>query len=256
MRSRLYAGVLLIMVIVQITPVLAQEEEEPLPPPRRSRAAKVGGGGGFTPVFLFWSVDDLNANIPSNAGKFDKSPMLLLGGQGYAYIMLLDNLRVGGMGVGGSTKISALEVSTGVRRDTEVSINFGGVTFEYVIPIFERLDVVPGIMLGGGGMGIKLTRDQGGFKNWNNLWSDFGFNSSTPNVSQKLEGTFFVYQPSLQIEVAILRWLGLRAGVSYVGMFAPKWKLDQQFDVAGVPDKINGRGWIITSGIFLGTFLF
>jgi len=94
-------------VILSITPILAQEEE-PIPPPRRSHASKVGGGGGFTPVFLFWNVDDLNAFMPSNAGKFEKSPMVLLGGQGYAYIMLFDNLRVGGMGAGGSTTISAL----------------------------------------------------------------------------------------------------------------------------------------------------
>lgn len=254
MKKRKILSVLFLLMLIHCAPLSAQEEEEPLPPPRRMSAAKAGGGGGFTPLILFWNVDDLNAFIPANAGKFGKTPMLLLGGGGYAYIMLIDNLRVGGMGVGGSAKTST--VSAGVRRDVEVGVNFGGVTVEYAIPVFERLDIVPGITLGGGGMDITLARDLGGFKTWDALWGDFDLNASTPNVTQRLEGSFFVYQPSVQIEFAILRWLGVRAGVSYVGMFSPTWTVDEQFDLAGVPSRINGKGWVVNTGLFIGTFLF
>jgi hypothetical protein len=252
------ATLLALFLVLQIMPLIAQEEEEePLPPPRPKSAAKIGGGGGFTPVFLFWNVDALNEFIPSNAQKFDKNPIALFGGQGYAYIMLLENLRVGGLGVGGSVKTSALERNTNIRRDIEVAINFGGVTVEYVIPIMERLDIVPGILLGGGGMEITTTRNtQRSTFGWDELWNEIEFNSAVPNLTRSIEGSFFVYQPSLQIEYALLQWLGLRVGVSYVGMISPTWKLDEQFDVAGVPNKINGNGFVIHTGIFLGTFLY
>lgn len=248
-------SLIIFLLTFYVAPLFGQEEEEEsIPPPRRARAAKVGGGGGFTPVLLFWNVDALNDFVPLNASKFDNTPMLLLGGGGYAYIMLIENLRVGGMGAGGSTTTSA--VSGGVRRDLEVSIGFGGVTIEYTIPVFERLDIVPGILLGGGGFDITMTRDRGGLKTWDSLWTEFDTNSPTSDLSRKLEGTFFVYQPSLQVEFAVLRWLGLRVGVSYVGMASPSWELDERFDVAGVPENIKGQGWIIHTGLFVGTFLF
>lgn len=258
MKKKLCGILIILLLVLQVAPAFAQEEEEePLPPPRKQNAPKVGGGGGFTPVWLLWDVDAFNSELPLSVAKFSKSPMLLLGGGGYAYIMLLDNLRVGGMGLGGSTKSSA--ISGGVRRDVEVSVGFGGVTIEYAISIFNRLDIVPGIMLGGGGMDITTTRDNGSFKFWGGqggLWDEFDLNSPTQNVTRKMSGSFFVYVPSVQIEFALLRWVGLRAGVSYVGMSSPSWKLDQRFDVVGVPTKINGQGWTINTGIFIGTFLY
>lgn len=245
------------MLTIQIAPLLGQEEEEPIPPPRRAKAGKIGGGGGFTPVWLFWDTEALNEiTSVNNSGKFDKSPMLLLGGQGFAYIMLIDNLRLGGMGVGGSTKLTTISSSGDIRRSVEVHIGFGGVTVEYALSLFERLDIVPGILLGSGGMDITISRDHGHLVRWDNLWTEVGRDSSTKDLSRKLQGSFFIYQPSLQIEFALLRWLGLRAGVSYVGMAAPSWKLDEQFDVDDVPPKINGKGWVINTGIFVGTFLF
>jgi len=246
---------LALLLIVDVFPLAAQEEEEePLPPPRRQAAAKIGGAGGFTPLFLFWDVDAFNTFLPTSVQKFDKSPMFLTGGQGFAYIMLVENLRIGGMGVGGSSKTSA--ITGGFRRDVEVGINFGGVTIEYAIPIIERLDVVPGILFGGGSMRITMTRDDGSFKYWGSLWSDFDGSQATINYTRNLSGSFLVYQPSVQVEFAVLRWLAIRVGASYVGMGSPSWTLDEQFDVTNVPSKVNGQGWVIHTGIFAGTFLF
>lgn len=258
MITRFLIGAIIVLLSLQLSPALAQweeEEEEPIPPPRRYNVAKIGGAVGFTPVLLFWNVDAVNEYVfPALGKKFDKSPMILWGGGGYAYIMLIENMRVGGMGLSGSSKLSVLSGST--RRDVEVSIGYGGVSLEYAIPIIERVDVVPGIVLGGGSMGIKMTRDEGGFKRWHNLWNDFGDTTRIFDFSRNLEGSFFTYQPSLHVEVAILQWLGLRAGISYVGMAAPDWKLDEQFEIADVPSKVNGKGWVFNTGIFVGTFLF
>lgn len=256
MKSRLL-WLMLLLVALQVVPLLAQEdqdEEEPLPPPRRASAAKIGGAGGFTPLWLFWDTKAFNDVLPPNVTPFDKSPMLLLGGQGYAYVMLIENLRIGGMGAGGTAKSST--VAGNVRRDVEIGIDFGGVTLDYAVPIVERLDVVPGVMLGGGSVSIATGRSQIAWKKWDDLWTELRDNKEVNDVTRKMEGGFFVVQPSVNIEYAVLRWLGVRIGASYVAMMSPSWKVDERFDLAGVPSNIKGNGWMINAGVFAGTFLF
>lgn len=256
MKLKVSLALLAMLFVVDLRTLIAQEEEEePLPPPRRQSAAKIGGGGGFTPLFLFWNVDAFNNALPPSVQKFDKVPMFLTGGQGFAYIMLVENLRVGGMGASGSSKTTA--IAGGFRRDVLVGVGFGGVTVEYAMPIVERLDLVPGILLGGGAMEITMTRDNGSFKDWGNLWSEFDDgNRATLNYARRVNGSFFVYQPSLHVEVAVLRWLAIRVGAGYVGMVSPSWELDEKFEVANVPSSVSGKGWVIHTGIFAGTFLF
>ncbi|MBI1805700.1 MAG: hypothetical protein HYR76_01460 [Ignavibacteria bacterium] len=239
-------------------PALAQEDEEEPLPPRRHTQAKIGGAGGFTQNLLFLDLDPINEVLRnSNAAEFEKGPMLLVGGQGYGYILVIPNLRIGGIGGSGTIKSKSLDLSTKTRRDVELSVGFGGVTIDYVIPVIPRLDVACGVLLGGGGTTIKMTRDQGAPKVWSDLWSGFGdVVGSTNEYSRTLSGSFFVYQPSVNVEYAVLRWLGLRAGVSYLGMAGNNWKLDDKYELVGVPDRVSGKGFMFNGGIFLGTFIF
>jgi hypothetical protein len=168
--------------------------------------------------------------------------------------MFLPNLRVGGMGMGGSIKSTSLD-GFGVRRDAELGVSFGGVTFEYVIPVVERLDVAVGAMLGGGGIGITLRQDVGANKTWGQEWGNFGRVGGTiTSITRKLDGSYFVWVPSVSVEYALLGWFGARIGVSYVGMSAPSWKLDNNYELLGVPSNVNGKGFMINAGLFLGTF--
>jgi hypothetical protein len=247
---------MMFMVLILETPAFAQDQDdEPLPPPRRSAAPKIGGGAGFIQHYLFLDMDPINKMLVSaNAAPFDGNGLVMLGGQGYGYIMLLPNFRLGGQGASGTRTSRSLQGNT--RRTVELSVGYGGVTMDYVIPIRPRVDVALGMVLGSGGMSMKITRDNGAGKDWNQIWKDFGGQDSVYNYSSTLEGSFFVYQPSVNVEVAVLRWLGLRVGASYLGMAGGNWKADDQFDIIGVPDNISGKGWMINGGIFLGTFLF
>jgi hypothetical protein len=159
------------------------------------------------------------------------------------------------MGAGGSQSSSVVGLD-GYRRDADIDISFGGGTVEYSIPITERFDLVPGIMLGGGGIDLNLRKDKPSNKIWNELINEYGSSDSTGNFRRTFKGSFFIFQPSLNFEYALLRWVGLRVGVSYVGMISPTWKLDDAFDVVSVPDKLSGKGLMINAGVFLGTFLF
>jgi hypothetical protein len=240
-------------------PLLAQQDEEQVPmPPKHSVQAKIGGAAGFTQNLLFLNLDPINEILKqSNAVPFDKNPMLLLGGQGYGYIMLVPNLRVGGLGAGGSMVSKSFDPATNIRRDVELSVSFGGVTIEYAVPVVPRLDVAFGVMLGGGSTSIKMTRNINSNKLWSSIWDEYGSDHPmTDEYTRNLSGSFFIYQPSLNIEYAILRWVGLRVGVSYNGMAVSDWKIDDKYDLIGVPDKVSGKGLMINGGIFLGTFLY
>ncbi len=264
---RLFIYVVCLIFVLTI-PILAQEEEEIPFPPQRHAQAKIGGAGGFTQNLLFINLDPINEILKnSNAAQFKKNPMLLLGGQGYGYIMVIPNLRIGGLGAGGSMIQSSLDTNghefglPNVRRDVELSVRFGGVTIEYAVSIIPQLDVAIGIMLGGGSTRIKMTRNENSDKVWGDVWDKFGSSNDDPNrltdeYTRNLSGSFFIYQPSLNIEYAVLRWVGLRLGVSYNGMMVNKWTLDDKYDIIGVPDKISGKGFMINGGIFLGTFLY
>jgi len=238
---------------------LAQDDVTVPIPPKRTRAAKVGAFGGFTPGWLFVDVKPINAVLQSNGGApLKDSGVFMAGGAGAAYIMFVPNLRVGGLGMGGSISSTSLDAA-GIRRDAELSVGFGGVTVEYVIPVVERLDVAVGTMLGGGGIDLTLRRDTGGNNTWLQEWGAFysGNYENTaqiPNVTRRMSGSFFVYIPSVSVEYAIVGWLGARLGASYVGMASPSWELDDKYELLGVPSDVSGRGFMINAGLFLGTF--
>ncbi len=218
---------------------------------------RMGGAGGFTPYVLFWNVKEINNALQTQAGPTLKNqPIFLYGGEGYGYIMVIENLRIGGLGVGGRTKSSSILGST--RMDLEANVAFGGLTINYAIPLSQRIDFTVGSMVGWGGIDLKLRRDNWGVKNWDVLLNQWGSSGlvQVNNFSYSVNSTFFVFQPNVKIEYAILRWLSLRIGVGYLGMVGGDWKLDDQFELIGVSKKLNASGITIDSGIFIGTFMF
>lgn len=236
---------------------LALSQEDEALSQSESKIIRMGGAGGFTPYILFWNVKQLNNALKTEMGpQIENNPLLLYGGEGYGYIMFIENLRIGGMGAGGITKSST--VLSGTRMDLETSVSFGGVTIDYCIPVNERFDVLIGALIGGGSLDLKLRRDTWNLKTWDDILNSWGTRGTVfvNNFSYSIGGSFFVYKPGVKFEYAILRWLGVRLGVSYYGMTGGDWKLDETFELIGVPDKINASGIMLDAGVFLGTFLF
>ena len=246
---------LLIALLITASSVL-QAQEEPIPP-KRTRGAKVGALAGFTMGYLFMDTKPINDFlVMSNAAPVSENGVFLIGGAGTAYIMLVKNLRVGGIGMSGSSKSASVDPTTGLRRDTRLTAGYGAITFEYVLPIVERLDLVGGLNLGWGGIDMELTKSSGGSTTWEQEQAAFGSQNLTApsNITRKLEGNFFIWTPSVSLEYAFLGWLGVRAGVSYLGMSSPAWEVDGNYDLVGVPSNVTGKGWMVNGGIFLGTF--
>ncbi len=254
--KRVHLLVTAIVVLITTFASAQDQDDEPLPPPRRAGATKIGGAGGFTQSWLFMNVDPINQIMKKeNLAEFNRSGVFMVGGQGYGYIMLVPNLRIGGMGMSGSAKSKTL--AGNIVREVELSAGYGGVTVDYTLPVVPRLDVSIGMMLGGGGIDLKFNRSYGLAQQWDKTWDDFGLGAKPADeYSGKLSGSFFIYQPALNVEYAVLRWVGIRAGVSYVGMSNPTWKRDDKFEVFGVPGDVSGKGWSFNTGIFIGTFVF
>lgn len=246
--------ILIVLAILAPSFVHAQEE---LIPPKRSRGAKVGALGGVTMGWLMWDAKPVNDFLKlGGAAPVNDNGVFLIGGAGSAYIMLVKNLRVGGIGMSGSSKSSVLDPGSGIRREAKLGAGYGALTFEYVHPIVQRLDLVGGVALGWGGLDIELRKSSGNATTWEQESAAFAAGSigTTNNLSRKLSGNFFIWSPSISIEYAFLGWLGVRVGLSYLGMSGPSWEADDTFDVTNVPSNVTGKGVMINGGLFLGTF--
>lgn len=255
-------SVLLLVALVSWS-MLAPAQEEPIPPPRRAKAPKVGLFAGYTPGWLFADTKPVDAFLTGgNAAPIDAGSIFMNGGAGAIYILVVQNVRVGFMGMGGTSTNSGVFTTdvdgtpTSITKDSELNVSLGGFTFEYVLPIMPKLDVAVGTMIGWGGTQITLRQNIGGPVSWQieqDLLRDWPDTPGT-NVTRNLSGSFFTLMPAVNLEYAILSYLGVRVGVAYVAMLAPSWDLDAKYDLTGVPSDVNGSGLMIQGGIFLGTF--
>ena len=244
------------LLITMLVP-LASAQEEPIPP-RRTKAPKVGLFAGYTPGLLFVNVTPVNEFLAgTGAAPFEDQGMFMQGGAGALYILVIPNVRVGFMAMGGGRTSTTVDIGTGNRQDVSLNVSFGGFTFDYVWTIVPKLDVAVGTMIGWGGMDLTLRKQlPGEGQTWDREKDLFtNWNATTGNVlTRGLSGSFFTLIPALNVEYAISGWIGVRLGASYVAMIAPSWTLDGEYDLAGVPSSVKGNGFMLNAGIFVGTF--
>ena len=248
--------VLITVIIAATVTSWGMAQVDPIPPPRRITAPKVGIFIGFTPGWLNLNMKPINEFIVGgNGAPLDDNGVVMLGGAGAIYILVIRNFRVGGMGMSGSSS-STLTDQNGVRRDAELGTGFGGFTFEYVFPIFRRFDIAVGTMIGWGSLNLTLRQNIGGTNSWTGEQEIFGTWPPTTltNLTRRLSGSFFTLVPAVNLEYAPLGWLGLRLGASYVVMTAASWDVDGNYDLVGVPGDVSGSGFMINGGILIGTF--
>ncbi|MBW7888697.1 MAG: hypothetical protein H3C35_10125 [Bacteroidetes bacterium] len=250
---------LLIILLVFSLPILAQDKSDDDNDWERTTKIKVGGAGGVTPIAAFFNNNELDKSLKAvGLPALGSDPIYLVGGEGYGYIMFLKNVRMGGGAVSGSKTVSAIQNLGGgvsMKKDVEYSVSYGGFLIDYVLPIQDRLDIAAGFTIGGGNINLKMTRDDNSLKVWDSVWNDYGnINSQTRNYTRNLNGSFGVFNPHINIEYAILRWLQLRVGVGYPIMYSPEWTFDEKFTLNSVPSKVKTNGYTINAGIMFGFF--
>ncbi len=225
-------------------------EKEWKEPPR----VKVGGAGGVVTSLGFFKNDEINKTLKGiGMPALSSDPMVLVGGEGYGYIMFLPNLRIGGFGQGGHQTVSTLDAAN-VQREVEYHVSYGGFLMDYVVPVTHRLDIAGGFTIGGGSIEILMSRDDGGFKKWGDLWSEFGNNDPTHNVTRSMSGAFVAFNPHLTVEYSLLTWMQLRVGVGYPMMFNASWQLNDKQDIMNVPSNLRPDGITVNGALMFGFF--
>ncbi len=170
--------------------------------------AKFGGAGGFTPMVLFPNYDAVNSEISKLGMNELSGPLYTWGGGGYVYVMIIDNLRLGGIGFSGYQS----ETSSQNSMDNEVvnSLGGGAATIEYTMPFVKNIALSAGLMIGGGALDIDIYQNSGSFS-WDNIWQNVADQNSDQNKNYNLSNSFYFVSPTVNVDLPITRFLAVRA---------------------------------------------
>ena len=149
---------------------------------------------------------------------------------GFIYIGFVKNLRIGGMGYGGS--LSTSQNISGENREVVYSLGGGGVTIEYTLPFIKNLGVSVGASIGTGSLQLDMYRNSGEF-NWEGIWIEFrNGNVSSGNFNKKLKNSFWMFTPTINLDYPLYRFVTIRLGIGYQLTFADEWTADNDQPVS------------------------
>jgi len=213
--------------------------------------APFGGGIGYVPAWYIPNIDPINAQLNEiGMSELSSSGFYSSGIAGYLYVGFVKNLRIGGMGYGGSLSTSD------ENREVIYSLGGGGVTLEYTLPFIKDLGISVGAAIGAGNLELDLYRNSGNFT-WEETWGEFSNpDSATGSFNRKLKNSYWMFTPTINLDYPIYRFVSLRLGVGYQITFADDWTADNDQPVANVPSDLNSNSFFIQSGIFVGFFSF
>lgn len=240
----------IIILLFSINPVFAQEGEDV------GWVARFGLAGGFNPSFVFPNLDPLNVEVKKmGLSELSGSNLFLWGGGGYAYIMLIDNLRLGGIGIGGST--SSKGVVNGYSREVDYNFGLGGVTVEYTLPFIKSVALSVGAIIGAGSQSIEVYQNKNDYT-WSGIFAKVPSSGITfhDDVNYELTNTFFTIVPTLNLDVPINRFVALRFGGGYIFNFNSDWEVNNGRNISGVFSELTANKFFIQTGIYFGFFAF
>jgi hypothetical protein len=238
--------VFVLILFFSIT-LIAQQE-------RRYFDTPFGGGGGYAPGWYIPNLDPVNQklNLIGIPG-LRTSGIFSSGGGGFIYLGVVPNFRIGGMGFGGSTSSDISE--GGINREVRYSFGGGGITVEYTMPFIKRIAVSVGAIIGAASQDLEIYRNSGNFS-WDDVWSGISENDPTADFSRVMENNYWILSPTLNIDIPFYRFFVFRIGAGYHLSLGNEWKVENDRGLAGVPSELNGDGFFIQSGIFIGFFSF
>jgi len=213
--------------------------------------APFGGGIGYVPAWYVPNIDPINSQLKEiEMSELSSSGFYSSGIAGFLYVGFVKNLRVGGMGYGGSLSTSD------ENREVVYNLGGGGVTLEYTLPFIKDLGVSVGAAIGAGNLELDMYRNSGEFT-WEGTWEELSDpNISSESYNRKLENSFWMITPTINLDYPIYRFVSLRLGVGYQFTFADEWTADNDQPVSNIPSDLSSNSFFIQSGIFIGFFSF
>ncbi len=215
--------------------------------------AKFGAAGGITPMIILPNYDGINSELTNIGMSKLSGPIVAWGGGGYAYVMIIDNLRLGGIGFSGYKSEST--VIKNLDTETKYSIGGGALTIEYTFPFVKNMALSAGFMFGGGSLDIDVYQNEGSF-NWNTIWDDIKNGNSVDYKELSIKNSYYFVLPTVNIDFPITRFLAIRGGIGYQFTFGDDWKIGNGKNLNSVPSNINANGLVFQTGILIGLFAF
>lgn len=216
--------------------------------------SKFGLAAGLTASWMFPNYDEINKQLPSFGIDEELSGGLLTwGGSGYVYLMIIDDLRVGGMGFGGSQSVSANV--NGFNREVKYGLSGGAFSIEYTLPFVKRVGISLGGMIGGGKLSVDLYKNDNKFS-WQETWDEFNNSNGTENLSRRIENNYVTLTPTLNIDVPLTRYFAIRIGSGYQFTVDESWTIENDKTLNNVHGSLNGDAFFIQTGIYLGFFAY
>jgi hypothetical protein len=225
-------------------------------------------GGGPVLNMLFLDFDEINNFLSStgyNLGNEDfklDGILYQFGAQGVISIGLVDNVRIGVIGMGGKKSpkdpldLKVPDISgdsVDVKRFLDFYSGYTGITLDYEIVPFKNFNfaIVPGITLGWGILKLECYQTQSGIN-----WKDYNPGNDGVNFSSTMQTSFWNAIPKLSFEYSPTFLSMFRASIGYSTSFGYDWYLNNNGDakVKDVPAGINTNGLTIQLAILLGIF--
>lgn len=236
---------LLLFVCLWFRQINAQEE--------MGYDSKFAAGGGFTPGWIKADLAAINEKMPGlGLGKLPESGFFATGGTGFISIPFIQNLRIGGMGLGGSVKNSALV--NGFNKEAEYSVTMGGFTVEYTFPFIKNAAVSVGFILGHSTNSVEINQHRNEYT-WDNLWSEVSDPlRQTQNIHRKISNSHYMFTPTINIDIPFYRFAAFRIGAGYKMAFSENWQYDNEIGINNIPSNLKSNLLFLQAGIFVGFF--
>ena len=191
---------LLVFLFLLIGHIYAQEGEDV------GWVVRFGAAAGIAPGFVFPNVDPINNHLASIGIPELSKGIFVYGGGGYAYIMIVDNLRLGGIGLSGSQSTSGNLGQNYFNTNFEVkqSFSFGGLSVEYTLPFINKVALSIGAIIGMGTQTVNVYQNRGGYS-WNSIWPQPIFSSlpSNPGNYSEVKNSFISITPTMNLDVPL-----------------------------------------------------
>lgn len=215
-----------------------------------------GVGGGVTPAWMLPDFSGLNEVVaPIGTPELPKGGFFAMGGTGFVYLGFIPNLRIGGMGLGGSTSVR--KTIGGFTNQVEYLSSFGGFTAEYSLPFVRSFGVSLGVIIGGGQTEINISRHAATAYLWDDIWKNIADPSvKTDSYTRSLRRQYFNIVPTVNVDFPVYRFFSVRVGAGYSIPFGDKWTMDNEIEVANVPEKTGSGGLYISTGLLFGFFAY
>lgn len=243
----------LILLFSLLSKAYAQEGEDV------GWVARFGAALGVTPAYVFPDVTPLNKGLSSlNIPELSKG-IFVYGAGGYAYVMIVDNLRLGGIGLTGSQassgKLSA-ELG-GYNFELKYSFSFGGLSVEYTLPFINKIAVSVGAIIGLGTQIVDNYYNTGSYK-WDDIWpkASGGLIKYSLPMRAEVKNNFISISPTLNVDIPLNRFIAVRIGGGYVLPISQSWEVNNDQDISLIPTDLKANSFFIQTGIYFGFFAF